>query len=198
MADFKESEKIPSELAASIKAIHKDIELIDTAYQKEAKAVHQQLKSLVDVVIHQFEKNQWKQTDLIEITEKIDGEVRAMAINNLAPAYAVKMRNELNNIEKLSNRVDTIEETSFLPAAAAITETAVLLAILLMLFALVDPYLIGMSMFFTVTFLIVAILLLIRDMDNPFETGGKGSAEVDLSHIYKLRNYIDKHDDMAQ
>jgi hypothetical protein len=63
------------------------------------------------------------------------------------------------------------------------------------LYAIGDPYLIGMTIIFTVTFLITGILLLIRDMDNPFETGGKGSAEVDLKHIHKLDKYLKAHKD---
>jgi len=53
-----------------------------------------------------------------------------------------------------------------------------------------------MVIIFTVTFLITGILLLIKDMDNPFETGGAGSADVDLSHIYKLDKYLKNHDEL--
>ena len=35
MTDFKESEKIPGELAASIKALHKDFELLEFTAKKE-------------------------------------------------------------------------------------------------------------------------------------------------------------------
>ena len=100
------------------------------------------------------------------------------------------MRNELNNIEKISNRIDTIEETSFLPSAYALSQVAVIFVMLILLFSIVDPYVIGMAIIFTVTFLITGILVLIKDMDNPFETGGAGSADVDLSHIYKLDKYL--------
>jgi predicted membrane chloride channel (bestrophin family) len=106
------------------------------------------------------------------------------------------MRNELSIIEKISNRIDTIEETNFLPSAYALSQTAVLLVMLILLFAIVDPYFIGMFIIFTVTFLIMGILMLIKDMDNPFETGGKSSADVDLSHIYKLDKYLKSHEEV--
>lgn len=111
----------------------------------------------------------------------------------MAPAYVIKMRNELNNIEKISNRIDTIEETNFPPAAYVLSQTAVLLVLPILLFAIVDPYLIGMFIANTVTFLVIGILTLIKDMDNPFETGGTGCADVDLSHIYKLDKYLKNH-----
>jgi len=196
MADFKESEKIPGELAASIKALHKDFELLEFAAKKEVDRALMHLNSVIGVIINQFESNKWKQSDIVEIIDNIDDEIREMAAKNMAPAYVIKMRNELSNIEKISNRIDTIEETNFLPSAYALSQTAVLLVMLILLFAIVDPYLIGMFIIFTVTFLITGILMLINDMDNPFETGGKGSADVDLSHIYKLDRYLKSHEEV--
>lgn len=190
MTDFKESEKIPGELAASIKALHKDFELLAFAAKEETGSAILHLNSLIRVMINQFETNRWKQTEIGEVIEKIDEDVRLMAAKNMPPPYVIKMRNELNNIEKISNRIDTIEETNFLPSAYALSQAAVLFVFLILLFSVVDPYLIGMVIIFTVTFLIMGILLLIKDMDNPFETGGTGSADVDLSHIYKLDQYL--------
>lgn len=196
MADFKESEKIPGELAASIKALHKDFELLEFTAKEETGSALSHLNSLISVIINQFESNKWKQTEIGEIIEKIDNDIKLMAAKNMAPPYVIKMRNELNNIEKISNRIDTIEETNFLPSAYALSQAAVLFVFLILLFSLVDPYLIGMVIIFTVTFLITGILLLIKDMDNPFETGGAGSADVDLSHIYKLDRYLKGHEEV--
>jgi hypothetical protein len=194
MSDFKESEKIPGELAASIKGLHKDLELVESLSKKEAAAALLHLNSLITIIIKQFESNTWKQSAISEVIEKIDKEIAEMAAKNMAPAYIVKMRNELNNIERISNRIDTIEETNFLPAAYALSQTAILLVVIILLFSIADPYLIGMFIIFTVTFLIFGILMLIKDMDNPFETGGHGSADVDLSHIYKLDKYLKNHE----
>jgi hypothetical protein len=194
MADFKESEKIPGELAATIKSLHKDFELLEFAAKQEANNALSHLNSLIGVIITQFESNKWKQSEISEIIEKIDDDINIMAAKNMAPPYVIKMRNELNNLEKISNRIDTIEETNFLPSAYALSQIAVLFVIGILLFSIVDPYVIGMVIIFTVTFLITGILLLIKDMDNPFETGGTGSADVDLSHIYKLEKYLKNHD----
>jgi hypothetical protein len=195
MTDFKESEKIPGELAAAIKALHKDFELLEFTVKVEAGLALNHLNNLIAVIIRQFESNQWKQKEIGDVIEKIDEEVAVMAAQNVAPPYIIKLRNELNNIEKISNRIDTIVETDFLPAAYALSQTAVSLIFLILLFSVVDPYMIGMFILFTVTFLITGILLLIKDMDNPFETGGKGSAEVNLAHIYKLDRYLKSHED---
>lgn len=46
----------------------------------------------------------------------------------LMPQWAVKIRNDLYNIEKTSNRIETIIETSFMPAAYTIAQIAIGLA----------------------------------------------------------------------
>ena len=193
MSDFKESEKIPGELAASIKSLHKDFELVEYLAKKEAQEALRHLDNLIRVVISQFEGNTWKQSVITQEIEKIDKSIVAMAANNVTPNYLIKMRTELNTIERISNRIDTIEETRFLPAAYCLAQTAIAFVVLVLLFSIVDPYFIGMSILFTVAFLIFGILFLIKDMDNPFETGGHGSADIDLSHIYKLEKYLKNH-----
>lgn len=197
MTDFKESEKIPGELSASIKALIKDFEAVKPLAGKKAGEALEHASELVSAIIGQFEANEWKQTKISAVVEKIDACVAAMAAGNLAPAYVIKMRNELNSIERLSNRVDTIAETSFLPAAYVLSQTAIALVTAVLLFTAVDPYLIGLCIIFAVSFLVFGILLLIRDMDNPFEYGGKGSADVDLSHIYKLEKFVNNKKESA-
>jgi hypothetical protein len=194
MADFKESEKIPGELSASIKGLHKDFELTEHLAKKETGEALLHLESLICIIIKQFEANTWKQSVITDEIEKVDKAIIAMALKNVTPNYLIKMRTELNSIERISNLIDTIEETNFLPAAYCLAQTAIAFVVLVLLFSIVDPYFIGMFILFTVSFLIFGILFLIKDMDNPFETGGHGSADVDLSHIYKLEKYLKNHD----
>jgi len=122
MADFKESEKIPGDLAAAIKALHKDFELLEFTAKKEAGIALDHLNSLIGVIIRQFESNQWKQKEIGAVIEKIDQTIAVMAAQNMAPPYIIKLRNELNNIERISNRIDTIGETDFLPSAYALSQ----------------------------------------------------------------------------
>ena len=47
-----------------------------------------------------------------------------------------------------------------------------------------------MVIYGAVSFILVALNLLVRDMDNPFETGGKSAADVDLAHLRKLEKLL--------
>ena len=76
MTDFKESEKIPGELAASIKSLHKDFELLEFTAKKETGRAPSLLNNLIGVIINQFESNKWKQSEIGEIIEKIHYDIR--------------------------------------------------------------------------------------------------------------------------
>ena len=57
-----------------------------------------------------------------------------------------------------------------------------------------DPYLEGIIIFAVVCSMLIGLLLLIRDMDNPFEIGSNTYADVDLETLNYLTTYFDEQD----
>jgi len=64
------------------------------------------------------------------------------------------------------------------------------MAIITLLFVKMDPNYVGVVLFGTVTFLLIALILLIKGMDNPFEVGKNSSANVDFGILQKLEDYM--------
>lgn len=50
LSDYKEAEKIPGELAASIKTLYRDVRIACTNNEKMASAMHSQIKGLVSII----------------------------------------------------------------------------------------------------------------------------------------------------
>jgi len=183
LSDYKESEKIPGELAASLKSLYKDSLIIDNANTGMQKHV----KMLVSIINSNFaNKKSWKITEINHAIDSIDADVRILVGKGLQPQWAVKVRNELYSIEKLSNRIETIIETSFMPAAYTVAQIAIGMVLGTLLLVGLDPYYEGIVLFGGVSFLLISLLLLIKDMDNPFS----GDARVDLRILYKLEGYL--------
>ena len=67
----------------------------------------------------------WKQTDVNLAMDKIDEDIVSLAHKGTAPQFIVRLRNELANIDRISNRVGTIKETTFIPAAYNVAQLAV-------------------------------------------------------------------------
>lgn len=63
----------------------------------------------------------------------------------------------------ISNRIETIKETTFIPAAYSVAQLAVGAAILRLLFMKIDPFLDGIIMIRVISLILVSLILLIRD-----------------------------------
>jgi hypothetical protein len=186
LPDFKESEKMPGELAASIEALYKDTKLIGTEGTAAEMLTH--VKDLVHTVTQNFKrKGSWKLSEVNAVIDQIDDDIKSFAEKGVAIPLILKLRNELGNIKRISNRVDVIKETAFLPAAYAIAEFSTGVALLVLLLSKIEPYYEGLLLVGVISIIMISVVLLIKDIDNPFE----GHATVDLGHLYKLDKYLD-------
>jgi hypothetical protein len=116
----------------------------------------------------------------------ISERIYELAETNIAAPLLVKLRTELINIERLSNRIAVIKHTSFIPAAYTIAELAAAGVIGILFFVKIDPWYEGLVLFAVLSALLISLILLIKDMDDPFEVGKKSYADVDLSIVFDL------------
>jgi hypothetical protein len=186
LSDFKESERIPSELTASLEALYKDTMLIGNPEATAGILGH--VRDLTHTIIANFKrKGDWKLTEINNVIDQIDDDIRSFAAKGTPMALILKLRNELGNIKRLSNRIEVIKETAFLPAGQAIAEFAIGGSLLVMLLLKLEPFYEGLMLIAVISLILTSIILLIKGMDNPFE----GYSQVDLNQLYKLDKYLD-------
>jgi hypothetical protein len=148
------------------------------------------IRELLTTINSNFRSNVWKQTDVNLAMDKIDEEIVYLAHKGTAPQFIVRLRNELATIDRISNRIETIKETTFIPAAYSVAQLAVSAAILTLLFTNIDRFTDGIIMTGVISLILISLILLIKDMDDPFEVGKKTYADIDLSLMYKLEERI--------
>jgi hypothetical protein len=71
-----------------------------------------------------------------------------------------------------------------------VAQLAVSAAILTLLFTNIDRFIDGIIMTGVISLILISLILLIKDMDDPFEVGKKTYADIDLSLMYKLEERI--------
>lgn len=189
LTDYKESEKIPSELAASLKSLYMDTRVLPLE-DPVIPLIRSHVKNLVVTINSGFRQNRWDIKKIGNDIGIINDDIHILAKKNVAPPFCVKMRVELTTIDRICNRIQTIAETSFIPTAYAIAEISIIAVIFILLFLKIDPYYEGLILFAVISTLIIGILLLIKDMDNPFEVGEGTYADVDLSLLWNLEQDI--------
>jgi hypothetical protein len=92
-----------------------------------------------------------------------------LALEPLTQAnFIVRLKNEQHVIRKLVGRIHSIREISFNPAGYAIAEVISTILCIGFIFIKIDPY--YESIFFVsfVSFILIYMVLLIKDLDNPF------------------------------
>lgn len=187
LSDYKESEKIPTEITASLKTL-----LDDTLTVYKSKDSQTALEFI------EFQKNfvnsmlNWlyKIESTVSILDKISNmNIFFTKFDNegIQAGYIIKMKNEQNAIRKMIMRIDTIRETDFVSTAYAIVEIMGGLISIGLIIIKIEPFYV--SLFFTVivTFLIYYMVFLIKDLDNPFDysTNGEGGTEISLKPIHQ-------------
>jgi len=190
LTDYKESEKIPGDLASTIKTLYNDTCIFSVPDTTVLPAMQQHIKQLTETVLTNFRENRWTLDEITAHLDTLNHDIARLYQNNLAPQYIVKLRNEVTNIEKISNRISTIADTSFIPAAYAITELAAAAAIIIMLFAQFENIFESVLLFVILSSLLVSLILFIKDMDNPFELHEDAFVDVDFTHIWRLEEYM--------
>lgn len=190
LADFKEAEKIPGELAAILKSLHRDARAAYLNDEPRARALQDKIRQVLEVVLANFDHNTWKMREINIAIESVVGGIDEMTGQAAAAPYVLRMRSDLNGVEKICNRIETIIETSFIPAAYIVSWVATGIVLVTLLITRTESSYESVVIYGAVAFILVALNLLIRDMDNPFETGGKSAADVDLSHLRKLQKLL--------
>lgn len=190
LTDFKESEKIPGELATSIRTMYSDMPLIHVPDKEITRRMQGMVCTILETINTNFRSNAWDQQKMDRAIDAFVQDISRLVDMNVPPQYTMKLKNEIGTIDRLSHRIRTIAGTSFIPAAYAISGLAAAGVIILLFFVKLDPFSVGIVLFTVLCMLMIALFLLIRDMDNPFEVGNRTYADVDLTILFALEKEL--------
>jgi hypothetical protein len=167
LSDYKESEKVPGDLAASLEALADEgFCYYEAKKSPDAKAYLEHLAIFNRSIIDWFHEREHTRNLLDKLFAfnhffvAFEGNVQATFIG--------RMKQEQNFLRKTIHRVHTIRETSFLGTGYAIAEIITGILVLGLLFIAIEPF--YESLFFVafVSFMLIYMIFFIKDLDNPF------------------------------
>jgi predicted membrane chloride channel (bestrophin family) len=191
LVDYKEAEKIPGELSCSLEVLTDECYITyKNKKTKLAKRMMDHIHALTASIILWLHKKEKTDHVLTAITKLND---YFLALESLTQAnFIVRLKNEQNNLRRLITRIHTIRETSFNPAGYAIAEIISTVLCIGLIFTKIDPY--YESIFFVafVSFILIYMVFLIKDLDNPFGYYEKETFadEVSLKPLFDLEKRI--------
>lgn len=191
LSDYKESEKLPGDLAVSLEAITDEMVIM---YKNKKQLVIKQgiehTLSLTTSIVNWFHK----QEKTSVVGDKISGfNDYFLAFEPFTQAnFIVRMKQEQTTIRRLITRIHTIRETSFNEAGYAIAEIISFVLVMGMVFLKLDPFYENIFFVVFVSFILIYMVMLIKDLDNPFgyyETDSL-SQEVSLKPLFDVKARI--------
>ena len=181
LSDYKESEKLPSGIAASIRSLFDDAYTISRVNDSEAaqQLLHHH-KTFIKALHDWFYRKERTATLLKRISQMNDYLIE-IEKSGVQANYIIKMKAEQNNLRLQILRIDTIRDTEFMGSAYAIVEAMRFAIGFGLVIINIDPF--YASLFFTtlVMFFLSYMLLLIKDLDNPFEYSAHGETGTKIS-----------------
>ena len=189
LSDFKEAEKLPVELTASLESIADEflvVKKLGATGQGDAGLRH--LSATVDSVLGWLYGTITLAPVLTHVTA-LDN-IFATLDKHTQATYVNRIKVEQSAVRRMILRINAIRGTSFVAAGFTVAALTSLLLIVLLVFIDVGPIGTDTILICTLTFLLIYVLLLVRDLDNPFEYAvGEigGSAEVSLEPLVGLQ-----------
>ncbi len=191
LKDYKEAEKLPVEIVSSIEAINDEYFLIHrTNASVEVLNAKKNLLEFINSLI----KWLYKKKHLNDVLKKI----QYLNIDfhdfreQLPQSVITRVKFEKDSLRKNLIRIQSIRETSFASSVYTVVGIASYFIIFLMLFLKIDR--IDQSLIYVgfFSFILIYIIFLIQDLDNPFDyyDNNQGPDEVSLYPIYEMQKRI--------
>ncbi|MFZ5439104.1 MAG: hypothetical protein ACOZQL_03805 [Myxococcota bacterium] len=193
MADYKESEKLPGDVATTLETIEELFTL--AAAQRpslDLKELRGHVLELTDA-IHGWLLKKRSTPEVFSAMSKMNDTIVHLEKSGAGP-YASRAVPQLLMVRRAVSRMDVISRTGFLPPAYALLETLLAMILGLLMVAKFKSTVAEFVLVPFVSLVNIYMLRLIRDIDDPFDFAPDGSkrggAEVDLFPITEYRERL--------
>ena len=177
LQDFKDSEQLLGSIASAILNFQDHNRIETNPANKKAFLKH--LITLTESIKRWLEKR----ASTEDVYALLNGLNKHFAKFRIKEGFSW-MEETQKSLRQDIMRVHVIKETMFIKAGYTIMEIISAAVIVLIIFSKTDTFILGAATYAASSFILVYMILLIRDMDDPFEFTGnggkKGTAEVSL------------------
>jgi hypothetical protein len=190
LADYRSSEGMPAQIINSIESIHDLDRLLLSTYPDCYSQSLQQILSDVGTKILDWLQSDGEFDEINMALDRINPTLTTVLTLPDGAIFVNRIQSEQANIRAISRQMRGNRDTDFLVPAYILMWLFLAGSILALLLIEVEDFSesLVISAFMCMAFLY--LLLLIRDLDNPFEYDGKSSVDVNLSGLVNLRDKL--------
>ena len=188
IADYKESERMPSEFAAQVENMYDDAASI---YQNYPTFDIEGLRSQMYKIATGFTKDARRRS--YDVRNDIRGLLpyfAEMEKGGVPANFIVKLKQQQMALLRSRHRVNYIQRIKFIPSATILARSIVIVLIALLLVTDINPFYGGLVMIGLISFILIYMLILIRVISTPFHKAGRTQDDVSLFLIKDAVNYL--------
>jgi hypothetical protein len=172
ISDYKESEKLPGELATSMEAVDDAIVAGSGGAKGFDVGPFRRRYGEVTRVVADWFMNKGEAASCFAALHDINVLVADLEKAGLGAVYVSRCMAEQHTMRKLVTRIDVIRRTHFIETGYALLQMFVYTAIALLIFANFKDRIVQVLVVGTLSLIYLYLLRLIRDLDDPFEYAG--------------------------
>lgn len=191
LSDYKESEKIPTDISSSIESIADEGKIVYKSKDKKVgREIVQSCSKMCGDISEWFENKKGTANTMSDLEDFNDCFIKLDGISH--PPFIARLKGEQHNIRKLINRAHTIKDTDFIGTGYAIAEIITGILIAGFVFIKMEPFYEGVFFISFVSFMLIYMIFFIKNLDNPFGYGQDGVVEnVSLKPFSQTQKRLD-------
>ncbi len=178
ITDYKESERIPAEVASTIQSMHDDAVAIHSVYPKF------KLKPFTDKMLHisrAFVRDvRDKRLDMQDDIHALNASFVDMEKAGVPANFIVKLKQQQAQLLRALLRVSYIQRIRFVPSATILARVIVILAVSLVVLTEVEPFYSGLFLAAIISLVLIYVTRLIDVISTPFHQDGRTKDDVSM------------------
>jgi len=180
LADYKEAERIPAEMAATLENILQDgLATSDSVGGVDVEALRGRLLRVVTGLKMDLVHGDGGRSAL-EAINGLSASFAEMERLGAPPNYIVRLRTEQGNLRRMILRIYHMQQTEFLPSAYLLIKSIVALIIVALELTRIDPVYEGLLIVGFISYFFVYLTKLLSVLDTPFRVGKGKRDDVSL------------------
>ena len=177
LSDFKESEKLPGEIATALQTLSLEIQAIERHHPGACVTAHLQALAELGSQMVGWLHGRIPTERIRQAHDRCHGSIAAASTLLRSSTLQGRLMGEMATLLRTINRIETIRETSFVPLVYWLAYAGTALLCGGLVFAVSEHITEAFFFVCVIAFLLLFLLHLIDDLDNPFGMADSRSAE---------------------
>lgn len=188
IADYKESERIPSEFASVVENMYEDGKSIHQVYN--GFDLEHFRKSLLDILTAFRAGTRKNRHGARKEINDLNETFVQMEAAGVPANFIVKLKQQQAQLLRSLFRINYIQRIRFIPSAFILVRTIVALIIGVLLLTNIDPFYGGLALTGIISFIMIYMNILIQTVSVPFHSAGKTRDDISLFLIREASQHL--------